>query len=215
MALPFFSAVTALSAAELSHLLVSPQVRRVIHYALGPEGTNIVQAAYAWSREVGVDHKIEMILCRTPEDSLAKARQVSEVGILPLFWTCAVYFRLNELFFTNPDVFPFLFPYNMRLDDMQLCCRTELAGQSIAPSWRVVSHPSPAPLVKGFGNEVVLTTSNAVAARMCAAGEAELCITTASAAALHKLHTIHSFGSPIMVFFAGTTQHGLNVLLGK
>lgn len=214
MILPTFPAAPTLSPAELAVRLVSRRVRRVMHFALGPAGTNIAQACMSWSRENGIWDKAEFVLCSTPEDSLERARTVTEDGVLPLFWTCAVYFRLNELFFSNPDVFPFLFSQNMPLDNMQLCVRAELKEQEIAPGWRTASHPSPSPLVKDLPNKVVLTTSNAQAAIMCASGQTELCITTAQAAALHKLHTLHMFGSPVMAFFAGTTRHGLNVLLG-
>lgn len=215
MNLPIFPAAPTLSAAELTFCLVSSRVRRVIHFALGPAGTNIAQACESWTQETGIQDKAEVVLCSTPEDSLAKARLVTDEGVLPLFWTCAVYYALNQLFFNNPDVFPFLFTHNMPLDTMQLCVRAELREQEIASDWRIASHPSPAPLTKGLACEVIRTTSNAQAAVMCERGEVELCITTAQAAKIHGLATVHEFGSPIMVFFGGTTQHGMNVLLGR
>jgi len=215
MNLPIFPAAPTLSTAELAHCLLSPRVRCVVNFALGPEGTNIAQAAELWARKKGIYRKVTTKLCQTPEESLTKARLVLEAGTLPLFWTCAVYYKLHRFFFGNPDVFPFLFSYNMPLDAMQLCVRAELRGQEIASGWRIASHASPAPLIADLPNLMVEADSNAHAAIKCATGQTEMCITTAQAAELHKLYTLHKFGSPIMVFFGGTTRHGLNVLLGK
>ncbi|HBA45874.1 MAG: hypothetical protein UT98_C0003G0076 [Candidatus Nomurabacteria bacterium GW2011_GWF2_40_31] len=189
-------------------------VRRVVNFVLGPEGTNMQQACKAWIRWSGIVAKAEIMLCPTPEDSLAQARLVTEKGVVPFFWTCAVYFRLNELFFGNPDVHPFLVSFNYELDKMQLCVKEELHRQEWNGGWRIASHPSPSPLVDGLG-PVVKTTSNAQAALMCARGEVEACITTAQAAKIHGLTMVHEFGSPIMVFFAGTTEHGMKILLGQ
>ena len=214
MNLPKFCSTPTLSEAELVNLLHRPQVELVINFALGPKGTNIVQACKSWSRKNGIKDKTVVTLCNTPESSLVQARLVKEEGVLPLFWTCAVYYALNQLFFSNPDVFPFLFSHNMPLDNMQLCVRTELAEQEWNNAWRVASHPSPTPLVANLPNPVVKTTSNSQAAIMCRTGEVEACITTAQAAQIHELVTVHEFGSPAMIFFAGTTQHGMKTLLG-
>lgn len=135
MNLPKFNSASTLSEAELLSRLHCPQIRKVIHFALGPIGTNIAQACNSWNHANGIQEKAEVILCSTPEASLAQARLVSEEGVLPLFWTCAVYFALNQLFFSNPDVLPFLFSHNMPLDNMQLCVRGELAGQDWNSGW--------------------------------------------------------------------------------
>lgn len=147
---------------------------------------------------------------------MEQARCIVERGVLPTFWTCAVYYKLNTLFFENPDTFPFLFCYSFPLDKMQLCARPNLAAaKCFHAEWRIASHPSPAPLVQNLPNLVVEARSNGEAAKMCAESKAELCITTARAAALNSLVMLHEFGSPIMVFFVGTTEHGLNVLFGR
>jgi len=138
-----------------------------------------------------------------------------------LFWTCAVFYALNQLFFRNPDTYPFTFTFNYPLDNMQLCCRPEVREQfhtSKLFDWRVASHPSPEPLIDNALRGVVAVTkaySNADAAKRCTDGEVEACITTAQAATIHGLTMIHEFGSPVMVFFAGTTEHGMRVLLGQ
>lgn len=216
MNLPVFAAPPNASEADLANGLTHPRVEVIAHYVLGPKGTNMEQVCQAWNRARGVEDKAHIVLCSTPEESLDCARRMTDPGVMPTFWTCAVYYKLNKLFFENPDTYPFLFCYSFPLDNMQLCVRKELAAAEFSPDWRVASHPSPAPLVRrSITNPVVGTTSNGQAAKLCAAGETEACITTAKAAALHGLVTFHEFGSPIMVFFVGTTQHGLDVLLGR
>jgi prephenate dehydratase len=195
--------------------LSSSAVKQVIHFALGPKGTNIGQACEAWTKEKGVEEKTEIVFCPTPEESLEQARKVKENGVLPIFWTCAVFYALNKLFFYNPDVYPFLFQYNMPLDTMQLCVPAEMQKKEWDNKWLIASHPSPSPLVSNLKNIVINTKSNSQAAILCAQGEVEACITTAQAAKIHGLVPVHEFGSPTMVFFGGTTQHGMNILLGK
>jgi hypothetical protein len=161
---------------------------------------------------MGIVGKSEVVLYDTPELCLSAARSIQEDGVVAVFWTCAVYSRENEFFFGNTDVFPFFFQEDMPLDAMQLATRPDLAGQvngKIPIGWKVASHPSPAPLVKGLLGRVLLQNSNAAAARACADGETELCITTESARQIYGLVELHSFGSPNMVFFGGITQHGL------
>lgn len=198
----------------VSSVISLSRARRIIHFVLGPAGTNMEQACKAWQCAEGVCAKSEIVLCRTPEDALAQARLVTDEGVVPTFWTCAVFYALNKLFFSNHDVYPFAFIFPFPLDAMQLCVKAERAGKDWGTEWRIASHPSPSPLIDGMG-EVVLTTSNAQAAKMCAEGETEACITTAQAASIHGLVQVHEFGSPTMIFFAGTTQHGMDILLGQ
>lgn len=184
----------------------SPGIRRICCYALGPEGTNISQAAAQWAERMGVLDKTEIILCETPEASLEQAQAVDEPGVVGLFGTCAVYFALNKLFFENPSTLPFFAEEIMFLDEMQLAAKPERAAAvngAVPGSWRVASHPSPAPLVRNLGCEVVLVNSNAQAADECVRGRVELCITTESARQSRGLVKLHSFGSPPMVFFYG------------
>lgn len=200
---------------ELSRALRSSVVREVRCFVLGPEGTNISQANLWWLCRMNVEHKSSTTLCETPEDSLKQAREVVEEGVVPTFSTCAVYYRMAELFFQNPDAVPFLSAETMPLDEMRLATRARFANQIkdvIPPGWQIASHPSPKHLLAELPNTIVAANSNAQAAIMCKNGKVEACITTASAAALHGLTTVHIFGSPIMIFFYGTTAHGANVL---
>lgn len=189
-------------------------VRQIICCALGPKGNNIEQAAMLWIKRLGIVDKSEVFLQDTPELCLELARSITGEGVVPVFWTCAVYSKENEFFFGNPDVFPFFFQQEMNLDEMQLATRKELANlvNGIPRSWKIASHPSPAPLVRPLGLEVELCNSNAAAAQACAQGRTELCITTESARRLNGLVQLHSFGSPNMIFFGGITEHGKNQL---
>jgi len=210
--LSVFAAVNNNIPREAGVALRSSSVKKVVCCALGPKGNNIEQAATKWLERVGIARKSEVVLRDTPEECLELARSITEDGVVAVFWTCAVYSRENEFFFGNPDVFPFFFQQEMALDEMQLACKpaNELqvkVHHGFPKNWRIASHPSPAPLAKGFG-EIVLRNSNAAAARACANGETELCITTESARQIYELVKLHSFGSPLMVFFGGITQHG-------
>jgi hypothetical protein len=195
-------------------------VKKVICCALGPVGNNIEQAATLWTKANNIERKSEVVLYDTPELCLEAARKIDGDGVVAVFWTCAVYAKENEFFFGNPDVFPFFFQQEMLLDEMQLAAKQNTVERldnaaHIPAGWLVASHPSPAPLVKKSGGVVVLRNSNAAAARSCANGETEFCITTEKARRIYKLVKLHSFGSPIMVFFGGVTQHGLKQLQGQ
>lgn len=205
---------------EITKVLVSDAVRDVRCFALGPEGTNIAQACARWLRRVGIEDKSTLILCPTPEDSVTAARRETapERGVLGLFWTCAVFDREKEVFFKNPDAYPFFVQETMLLDEMQLATRPELAAaydHSIPAHWRIASHPSPSPMVEMLPCKVVLARSNADAAAVCAAGGTEACITTESARQIHDLVRLHSFGSPPMVFFGGITTAGAQLFRGR
>jgi hypothetical protein len=196
--------------------LSSDLIKLVKSHALGPSGTNILRAAEQWHREMNIDHKAKVVLCDTPEQAVISARSNREEGVLDVFWTCAVYFREHELFFGFPDTLPFLFQVQLPLDEMQLACRPEMAARLLNTNeisgCRVLSHPSPASLVKKLPVVVIPAKSNADAAVRCSHGEAEACITTETAQRLHELVTLHRFGSPPMIFFGGISSHRIDLL---
>ncbi|MFA5878053.1 MAG: hypothetical protein WC845_01675 [Candidatus Staskawiczbacteria bacterium] len=221
--LSIFSDVDGLLRNEenIMNALQSAIVRKVICFCLGPEGTNISQAAKKWLHRMCITGKSEIILGDTPEICLAKAREINEPGVVAVFWTCAVYSQESQFFFGNPDVLPFVFQEAMPLDEMQLAtnsldfyrrCAQSFCDADIPAGWRIASHPSPQHLVKCLNRRIVLVNSNAVAARECSLGNVELCITTEQAREIYHLHKLHSFGSPIMIFFGGLTQHGAKVV---
>jgi len=212
-------------------ILRSDSVKRVICFCLGPEGTNIAQAARKWLHRMGIDQKSEVRLYPTPEACLEEARKVKEDGVLAVFWTCAVYAHESQFFFTNPDILPFYFQEVMDLDSMQLATRGELLAELNTtilagvgderfelprdwPEWTIASHPSPKFLVKPIAkdDQIILVNSNAAAAEQCAKGLIDVCITTEEARKIHNLVTLHVFGSPPMVFFGGLTPHGSQII---
>lgn len=201
---------------ELVTVLQSSFIKRVICCSLGPEGTNIAQASRLWLKRMGLTAKSEVILGNTPEICLGVARNITEDGVLPIFWTCAVYSRESEFFFGNPDIYAFYIQEPMLLDSMQLATRHELhlqaAGGEIPKQWRISSHPSPQHLIKVLGCEIILVNSNSAAAKHCAEGLSEACITTEEGRKIYGLEMIHVFGSPLMIFFGGITQHGAELL---
>jgi hypothetical protein len=199
---------------ELRRVLASLIIRRVHSHVLGPAGTNIMQAAERWHERMHITEKAELVICETPEQAVLRARATTERDVLAIYWTCAVFVRENQVFFNNPDTLPFSFQQTMPLDEMQLATRPELAMQfmeSVA-EWRILSHPSPAPLVSKLRCLVIEVSSNAAAAKRCAAGEAEACITTETSRRLYGLVKLHSFGSPEMVFFGGICRRGALLL---
>ncbi len=198
-------------------VLQSPVVRKVVSFALGPDGTNIAQAAQRWHAEMGIMDKAKIELCELPETAVTKTLALQEEGSLGIFWTCAVFRRLNEIFFDNPGTFPFFFSYEMLLDEMQLAAvSSEQSKLNTPSSMTIATHVSPSRLVKKLVDEgnarLVDASSNAEAARKCEVGEVTACITTETARVMHHLVTLHRFGSPLMVFFGGIAQSGLTLL---
>lgn len=203
------------SAEDMRATMQSEAIKKIYAYALGPAGTNISQAAGCWLERMQVADKAEIILCATPEASLAQARLVDSPDEIGLFGTCAVYFALHQLFFENPDALPFFAEEVMLLDEMQLAAKPEVAAilnGAVPANWKIASHPSPAPLVRHLGCEVVRVNSNAQAADDCRSGKVQLCITTESARQSRGLVKLHSFGSPPMVFFYGLAGPSIAVV---
>ena len=212
-----FAAITGLprTHAEQRATLGSSMIREVRSFALGPLGTNMIQAAQRWQQRMGITGKASIIPCDTPEHSLALAVAERKDDILALFWSCAVYVHLNDLFFRNVDCLPFQFQQVMPLDELQLACRPELAEQAaeaVPIGWRVSTHPSPAPLLADLPVEIILANSNAAAAEASACGRSEACITTETARLRYGLTKLFSFGCPEMVFFGGVTEKGAALL---
>ncbi|MGF1727781.1 hypothetical protein [Photobacterium nomapromontoriensis] len=178
-------------------------VTKIKHYVLGPSGSNISQAAQGWSKLHSLCNKHELIYCITPEDAITRSEQEYKRGEINLAWTCAVYFKEHELFFSNHDHALFFDHYRMQLDQMQLACRKN-KDLDFLSKITVASHPSPSVLLKHDSAQFSITdaTSNSDAARLCADGKVDTCITTESAKKLYDLNTLHEFGSPEMVFFA-------------
>lgn len=195
---------------EVKEILNSERVRKIEIFALGPEGTNIGIASRKWVRELGLQDKAAIHYAKTPEESLELANRIRGRGIFPVFVTCAVYNRLNEIFFSHPDCYTFFHHYYMKLDQLQLAAREQ--KDRIPEEWVIASHPSPRVLLRNLPNTIVDAYSNAHAAMLCGMKEVDCCITTESAKNIYGLKTIFNFGQPVMCFFFGTTLHGMEIL---
>ncbi|MDO8559709.1 MAG: hypothetical protein Q7S23_01560 [bacterium] len=214
---------------EIARALASDDIREVRNFVLGPgETSNIPQACRSWLRRLRLESKATLVPGRIPDEYLAAAQAVSEVGVVPLYWTCAVFGRERDLFFgQGTSTLMFFAEERMPLDVMQLATRADILVDTdrtfacvrehlhLPEGWgRIASHPSPKPLL-----DVLLAanpqcswleaTSNGAAAELCARGEAEACICTETARRSTGLVTIHEFGSPDMIFFGGLTAHGV------
>lgn len=202
--------------ADIDSIFQSPEVKRVICFCLGPEGTNIVQAARQWIGRLDIVEKSNIVFGDTPEDCLTVARQIQEDGTIAVFWTCAVYSQESQFFFGNPDTIPFFIQETMPLDEMQLAIRPNsvfsIVNGKVPNGWRIASHPSPQHLLKQLDVKIILVNSNSAAAKHCVDGLSDACITTESAREIYGLKKLHSFGSPTMIFFGGITQHGAKVI---
>lgn len=192
-------------------LLARDSVRAVKIFALGPAGTNMQQASQEWIRATDIAAKADITLCATPEDSIEQALSVTDPGVVPIFALCAVYFDLCKVYFTYGTNYTFLSHLYMPLDSMQLASRYDSLDE-LPPNATVATHYSPAPLLDGTSYQRRLVDSNAEAARQCASGETDACITTETARKLHGLKRNFLFGSPPMLFTFGTTLHGVDVL---
>lgn len=190
-------------------VLQSNLVEKISVFALGPEGTNIEQASRAWSEKLDVALKTEIHLEDTPYHALEHARTVTDSKEFPIIVTCAVYNRLNNLYFSNHDCCLFFHHLYMKLDNMQLAARENVTF--LPDNWAIATHPSPRPLLAGLPNTIIETNSNSYSAKLCREGKVDCCITTESARSKYSLVNLHTFGSPMMLFLFGTTNHGTDI----
>ncbi len=189
----------------------SPGVTEINHYVLGPEGTNISQAALRWSEERGMGDKSNLRYCDSPEEAIEKASDEAVRNSVNLAWTCAVYYNEHRLFFNCVDHNLFFAQQRMLLDCMQLVSRQKIDISSVVS---VATHPSPGALLDAYSNSFsfIHAKSNSHAAQLCRAGIVDAAITTETARRLNKLVKIHEFGSPEMVFFACLPKSSSNHL---
>jgi prephenate dehydratase len=162
----------------------------VIH-TLGPSGTNLEMAAYHWFSSHGREPDVR--LHPTLESALPELSGDGHEAVL----ACAVYPDLHSLVFHNLDRLAMVDSFILPTYDMVFATR---AGA--APVRTVVSHPAPQSLARAASPDAALTlvTSNSEAARQCASGVADGCITTSKAAADHGLDVRRNFGPVPMIY---------------
>ncbi len=202
---------TYIESEMVPQLIKSDKVARVKLFALGPEGTNISQAAKLWAEHLRILDKTEMILCATPEDEVEEAMKVDKKGVVPIFALCAVYNDLCKLFFKYGSNYTFLHHFYMRLDKMQLASKKYI-NETMPNNATIASHYSPSVLLENTEYNICMADSNAAAARKCFYGETDACITTETARKIYGLNTLKEFGAPSMLFTFGTTEHGIRQL---
>jgi hypothetical protein len=159
----------------------------VLH-TLGPEGTNCELAARTWFDRAGVDG--EVILHPTLEEAADAVLGQPGAALL----ACIAYPELHTLIYTRYHRLVLVDSLIMPTHSMVLAARTS------RPTIRTVAtHPAPVTLVPD-GAAVQLVTSNSQAARDCADGLVDACITTAPAMVEHGLELVQDFGPLSMGF---------------
>jgi prephenate dehydratase len=154
---------------------------------LGPHGTNCERAAHFWFRNRMVDG--EVVLHPTLEDGVKHLKRQDRCALL----ACAVYPDLHTLVFSNLEWLALADSFIIPTHNMLLASRGRDNPTTVA------THPAPKGLVPQ-GAEIILVTSNAQAARDCADGRVDACITTQPAAEQHGLHILKDFGPVPMDF---------------
>ncbi len=191
---------------EMEQALLSKSLRTVRLHALGSAGTNIARASYRFVKAQRIRARTEIVVHPDKVEPMEYAQIAAEEqrdGVLSLHTECAVYYELDRLFETRSTELVFASHYYMPLDGMQLATRSD----SPVVTRRIASHPSPQGLVEPWvrdGAELVHASSNSHAAAMVLSGEADMCVTTASAVHSMDLKTVEDFGSPTMLFTLGT-----------
>lgn len=163
-------------------------------HTLGPQGTNCEAAAINWLMENNINGKI--FLHDTLEQGMVSMNKDTNKSVL---LGCVVYPELHNLVFKNRGtsqlVECFVFPTMPML----------LAARDSAHKFNsIASHPAPVALIPDKFKERILVNSNAVAAKKCANGHVDACITTEKSAIQNGLVIIKNYG-PIPM---GFTLHG-------
>jgi hypothetical protein len=215
---------------EIIEVLHCPDILEIRNFVLGPGMiSNIPQACSRWLKRTGLESKGTLVFGRTPDEYLVSAQAVKQYGVVPLYWTCAVFGREKDLFFgSGIDTLMFWVQEVMPLDHMQLAVRPKrlkrqdfgnIAKDCVLPPGitKLASHASPKPLLNNLFLQNphcswIEATSNGAAAEMVNDGQADMCVTTKAALKKTGLKCVHEFGCPPMVFFGGLTNHGARVV---
>ena len=163
---------------------------RVIH-TLGPSGTNLELAAYHWFSVRG--RQADVRLHPSLESAIPGLTSDGHEGLL----ACAVYPDLHSLVFENLGRLAMVDSFILPTYDMVFATRADTTDVTC-----VVSHPAPQSLVRRVSADCTLhlVLSNSQAAKDCARGAADGCVTTSKAAADNGLVVRRSFGPVPMVY---------------
>jgi len=157
-------------------------------HTLGPAGSNCEKAAGKWFEQN--NSAGEVVLYSTLEDALHEMPKNKSHALMG----CVVYPKLHEIVFSNLDTFTLLDCIIVPTYSMVLAAQAE--QREIRT---VASHPAPEKLVPK-GVECIYVNSNPLAAKMCAAGEVDACVTTLRSANDYELLVVKDFGEVMMGF---------------
>ena len=157
-------------------------------HTLGPKGTNCELAARSWFERRGTGGTV--VLHPTFEEAADHVVITPGAALLG----CVAYPDLHTLVYSHVDELVLVDCLIIPTYGMVLARRP---GSPVITS--VASHPAPASLAPE-GTVVRLSTSNSQAARDCAAGLVDACITTGTAMEQHRLELVRDFGSLSMGF---------------
>ncbi|MFV1590982.1 prephenate dehydratase [Phaeobacter sp. JH20_36] len=160
-------------------------------HTLGPTGTNCERAAISWA--LRRCHGASVKLHRTMEqaaESVACQDGAVLVGVV-------AYPHLHSIIYAHIQKMKLLDVFIMNTDNMVLASRTGAEPMTCA------THPAPEKLLPATV-ERRFVSSNVIAARDCAAGNVDGCITTLCAAEKFGLSILRKFGPVPM----GFTIHG-------
>ena len=150
---------------------------------LGPAQTNSELAILYYMRVHDIHTRPG--LYATMEDAAKDLR----AGKIDACVACSVYTKLYKLTFENVDALMIIDAFVFDTMAMMLAKRKE-----VGEIRTVVSHPSPVPLLDKYDYQITETTSNSVAASLCAEGQFDACMTTGGAAREFDLEVVHDFG---------------------
>ncbi|TKC86268.1 hypothetical protein FAZ69_20655 [Trinickia terrae] len=166
-------------------------------HTLGPAGTNCEKAARLYLDRRGMDGQV--LLYETLEKAADEMRSTQTPDDLLL--GCIVYPYLHELVFRNHHWMKLVDCFVMDTYDMVFASRFA----DVSRIANIGSHPAPVDLLAGVTGlspalKPTLVTSNAEAARLCAAGQFDGCISTRIAAERAGLKVLENFGPVPMGF---------------
>ena len=163
-------------------------------HTLGPEGTNCEAAAQHWLEGHGYSPD-GVVLHETLEDAVLGLRRAPEASAV---LACIVYPDLHKLVFRNMRFMAIRECFVVPTHPMVLAARDP---ETIDDLTTVATHPGPVDLLDDMEVTRVAATSNIAAARMCADGQVDGCITTLPGVRQHDLNLLRDFG-PIPMGFS-------------
>ncbi len=160
---------------------------------LGPKNTNSELASYHYLEAHRMDGAVE--LYATPERSI-EALINKEVDKTIL---CIVYPKLNDLVFENLA--------DIEIKDVFTCATDEMVIGQAREGDRACCHPAPVNLIQSEYDNISYVSSNSEAARLCVAGDYDVCVTTRRAAEEHGLRIKRNFGKVSMGWAVFERKH--------